>query len=266
MAELIFNAATVDPAATPTVLPPGKYIAHITKSEIKPTSAGTGTMLALTFVVLDGAHKGRNLWANLNIRNPNATAQEIAEKQLSAICHATGVIQLQQTEQLHERPLVITVAVRKATEQYPESNDIKGYEGLSGATPGASVVAPPVASPAVPVYQPAAPVYQPAAPAAPAYQPAPAAPTYQPAAAPPGWNPPPQAQAAPQAPVQAQQFQLPPAGGPAGGFTPPPPPFNPAQAQQAPPPAPQAAPPQAPQPEAPPQGEGAAVPPWRPAG
>ena len=56
-----FDANQVDPASNFDPLPAGKYLAAIIESEMKPTKAGTGNYLALTFQVLDGPHKGRML-------------------------------------------------------------------------------------------------------------------------------------------------------------------------------------------------------------
>ena len=37
---------------------------------MKATKAGTGQYLQLGFQILDGPHKGRKLWARLNLDNP----------------------------------------------------------------------------------------------------------------------------------------------------------------------------------------------------
>ena len=86
-----FDATQVEPAAKFDPIPAGKYLAVITESEQKPTKAGTGHYLQLTFQIQEGVHKGRILWARLNLDNPNATAVQIARAELSAICRAVGV-------------------------------------------------------------------------------------------------------------------------------------------------------------------------------
>ena len=64
-----FDAATVDPATDFEPLPAGKYLAVITDSEMKPTKAGTGHYLQMTFQVIDGPFKNRLLWSRLNPAN-----------------------------------------------------------------------------------------------------------------------------------------------------------------------------------------------------
>jgi hypothetical protein len=83
MAALNFNAAEVEPQQSFDALPPGRYEAIISESEMKDTKAGTGQYLQLTFTVVGGQHEGRKLWSRLNLVNPNATAVSIAERELS---------------------------------------------------------------------------------------------------------------------------------------------------------------------------------------
>lgn len=135
MAFLSFNATQVQPQASFDPIPAGKYICQITESEIKSTKAGTGQQLVLTWEVLDGEYKGRKVWDRLNISNPNKQAEQISQAALSAICHAAGVLQLQDSAQLHNKPMRLRVTIEKS-EGYEASNKVKGYEAVTGvATP-----------------------------------------------------------------------------------------------------------------------------------
>jgi hypothetical protein len=134
-----FDANQVDPVSNFEPLPAGKYLAVITESEMKPTKAGTGNYLQFTFEVLDGPHKGRLLWARLNLDNPNATAVEIARAELSAICRAVGVMAPKDSAELHNLPLVITVRCKKRTDTGEIANEISGY--AKKETPPTSPVA-----------------------------------------------------------------------------------------------------------------------------
>lgn len=122
-----FDANEVEPVSSFEPLPAGKYAAAISDSEMKPTKAGTGNYLQLTFEVLDGPHKGRLLWARLNLDNPNATAVQIARAELSAICRAVGVMAPKDSVELHNLPLVITVCSKKRTDTGEITNEISGY-------------------------------------------------------------------------------------------------------------------------------------------
>lgn len=179
MTQINFDANQVAPNTGPSVVPKGDYKAMITSSEIKPTKNGQGKYIEFNFQIIEGEATNRNLKARLNIENANQQAVDIARGDLSAICHATGVIQLQDTTQLHNIPLMISVIVRPAHGQYGESNEIKGFSEVEngGVMAPAATPAPPAAA-ATPAAQPPA---QNAAPmqAAPA-QPAQAAPAATP--------------------------------------------------------------------------------------
>ncbi|MBN2583677.1 MAG: DUF669 domain-containing protein [Planctomycetes bacterium] len=128
-----FDASQVEPTASFDPIPAGKYLAAITETEMKPTKNGSGSYLQMTFTVLDGEYKNRVLWARLNLNNPNATAVKIARSELSAICHAVGVMQPRDSVELHNIPLLITVKVKKREDTGELTNEIKGYEPKAAA-------------------------------------------------------------------------------------------------------------------------------------
>jgi hypothetical protein len=131
MAALNFNAAEVEPQQSFDALPPGRYEAIISESEMKDTKAGTGQYLQLTFTVVGGQHEGRKLWSRLNLVNPNATAVSIAERELSAICHCVGILVPQDSEELHDALLVIDVIQELNPMSGQQTNRIKGYSQVS---------------------------------------------------------------------------------------------------------------------------------------
>ena len=128
-----FDASQVEPTASYDPIPAGKYLAAITESEMKPTKNGSGSYLQMTFTVLEGEYKNRVLWARLNLNNPNATAVKIARSELSALCHAVGVLTPRDSLELHNIPLVITVKVKKREDTGEHTNEIKAYEPKSVA-------------------------------------------------------------------------------------------------------------------------------------
>jgi hypothetical protein len=146
----VFDANTVQPQEAFTILPPGKYRAEITDSDMKATKDGNGQYLWLELTVLDGEHKGRKVFDRLNLVNPNQQAADIAQRQLSAICHAVGKLTVSDSEELHHRPMTITVRVRPGREvnghTYDASNEIRGYEPAQGSQPFARQAAPAAAS------------------------------------------------------------------------------------------------------------------------
>jgi Protein of unknown function (DUF669) len=201
MAQLNFDATNVQPSTgTGDPIPAGWYNAAIDESEMKPTKTGDGQYLTMRFNILDGQFANRKVYTLLNVKNNNAQAVEIAYKDLSAICHAVGVMQVQDSQQLHGKPLKIRVSVSPATAEYEARNNIKAFKNINEQVGN---TAPAATGGGAPWLAAPAPVQQPAwAPAA-APQAAPA--TYAPPAQ---FATPQQAPAAPAAPVQ-QAWQPP---------------------------------------------------------
>jgi len=182
MSKLSFDASKVEPQRPTDPIPAGWYPVHMTKSELKPTADGKGQRLAIELTVISGDFKGRKVFDGLNIKNPNAQAQEIGHQQLSAICHAVGVIKLTDSAQLHNKAFSAKVAleperwVDKANndvepntpgaKHYDAKNQCKGFkpleDGEGDATPAAS------GKPAPGWVKPAAPAETPAEPTPPA--------------------------------------------------------------------------------------------------
>lgn len=211
MAQINFDARTVAPdEGRGDPIPQNWYIMAMTSSEIKPTK-NDGHALATVFTVMEGQYKGRQVYYNMNIRNANAQTVEIAYKQLSAICHATGRLTVGDTVELHNIPLKARVKIRTgdlkdpqnpAMGKYDDQNEITSFKNVNDQTVGnvtaSAPAAPAFAMPPSGAPQAAgqpAPAWQPPAQpqAAPAYappaQPAQAAPAWQPPAAAQPWDP-----------------------------------------------------------------------------
>jgi len=122
-----FDASTVEPTTEFDPVPAGKYLAVITASEMKETKSGNGSYLELQFQIIEGEYANRNVWARLNLSNPNAQAVQIARAQLSAICRAVGVITPNDSVELHNLPLVIDVRCKKREDTGEIVNEIKGF-------------------------------------------------------------------------------------------------------------------------------------------
>ena len=133
--ELNFDANNVDPAESREPIPAGWYKVVISESEEKPTKAQTGSYLQLTMEVIDGDHAGRKVFDRLNLNNPNATAVEIAQRTLSSICRAVGVMTPRDSSDLHDKPLMAKVKVRPARDGYDANNEIGEYAEQDKAAP-----------------------------------------------------------------------------------------------------------------------------------
>lgn len=121
-----FDANTVEPNSFDCI-PAGEYEVAIVSSELNPTKDGSGKFLKLELQVLSGLYQNRKLFDRLNLENKNAQAVQIAKGTLSSICRAVGVLTPKDSSELHLKPMVASVKIRKSDE-YGDQNEIKGYK------------------------------------------------------------------------------------------------------------------------------------------
>jgi len=136
-----FNAENVEPNAPREPIPAGWYRAVISAAEEKPTKAQTGSYLQLTCEVIEGDHAGRKAIDRLNLNNPNDTAVEIAQRTLSSICRAVGVMTPRTSEDLLDKPMMIKVKVKPGDANYGPSNEIDDYAAPERKAAGATAPA-----------------------------------------------------------------------------------------------------------------------------
>jgi|TARA_R110002020_G_scaffold340097_2_gene555099 hypothetical protein len=121
-------------------LPSAWYEAQISASNIKPTKAGTGEYLELTFDIIGDQYTGRKVWTRLNLENPNETTVRIAKQDLAKICKAVKLSHVEDSMELHGKPMQIKVQYKEGEGDYGPSNDIKDYKSsaLGVGTQGSS--------------------------------------------------------------------------------------------------------------------------------
>lgn len=143
-----FDANTIRPSDPDgsTGFPVGLIKAYIKGNEIKPISGDKGSRIEFTFVGADGLGKGMEAKWNVNLfyhdRNntaeKNAQTQKIASEQISALCWATGVMNLGpegDLDLLNGKPLTV-VSESQNDPQYPNRTNIVGVGDLNGHKPG----------------------------------------------------------------------------------------------------------------------------------
>ena len=151
-----FNAAEIEPSQAMEIMPDHWATAIITESEMKPTAAGDGQRLNLTFSIVQGQQfANRKAWVGLNLVNPNEKSVEISRADLSAICRACNKLTISDSSELHNIPLDIKIGTQKA--QYrkdaqtglvakdPQGNDIVEYEAkneVKGYAPAGTKASP----------------------------------------------------------------------------------------------------------------------------
>lgn len=152
MASFSFNASAITPKTSYDPIPAGWYLAQVTDSIVNPSKSGKGMRMSLTFDILDGEFKGRKVFVGLNVQHENPKVENISREQLGYLMHAVGVIDLNDTAQLHMKPVMIKVKIREAKDGYDASNDVNGYKA---ATQGHAPVggAPTAANSAMPPWQ-----------------------------------------------------------------------------------------------------------------
>lgn len=122
-------------------LPAGWYTAMVDESTVKKTNSGTGYYLKLKLSILSPEEfKSRVVFSNINLRNPNQQAEEIGMRELSALGHATGVMNIGDSAQILNKIVQIKLSV-KNSEQYGVQNEVKGFKAPDGGVPVAMPVA-----------------------------------------------------------------------------------------------------------------------------
>jgi len=142
-----FNALEIQPQSTYEPIPADWYKCVIANAEEKPNSKKTGAYLELRIEVIDGQYQGRLVFDRLNLINPNSVAVDIARRSLASIAKAISV-DVKDSVELLDKPLMVKLAVRPAENGYDASNEVKGYdaagavksvgEGLGAVAPAAS--------------------------------------------------------------------------------------------------------------------------------
>jgi len=112
-------------------LPAGDYMAQIVESDVKDTKTGDGKRLNLQLEIMSGPYANRKVFDGLNISNPSAQAQGIALRQLAAITTALGLPSIDDSEELHFKPLMIRLKV-KNDPAYGPKNEVSRYMPVGG--------------------------------------------------------------------------------------------------------------------------------------
>jgi hypothetical protein len=117
-----FNAQQFDPTQggnfKPLML--GKYPVIIVASEVKANKDNTGGQVLFEVQATAGEHTGKTGQWTINLYHADETTRSIAEKTLSAICHATGQFMLTDTQALHNLPFALDVVEQNLTTKQQE--------------------------------------------------------------------------------------------------------------------------------------------------
>ncbi|MFW6028259.1 MAG: DUF669 domain-containing protein [bacterium] len=130
----VFNPTEVEPSqGVPEPFPEGWYPLIIYQSKAQNNSSNTGQVAYFYCKVTEGMYKGRKLLHTLNVTHKTSKqAQDIGQKELSALCHAIGYLsELEDTDELLDQPFVAFVGIEPSSgkdkngKPYPPKNVIK---------------------------------------------------------------------------------------------------------------------------------------------
>jgi len=147
------------------MLPVGNYLCSITSAVEKNNSAGTGSMLSLEYVILEGDYAGRTIYDNLNLNHPNQKTVNIARASLKKLLEAIGSPMAQNPAEILGADVGIKIVHRKDKQSGELRQNVGGYLSPSGEPAPAPAKAQQPARAAAPAQPAARTQAQPAAPA-----------------------------------------------------------------------------------------------------
>jgi hypothetical protein len=122
-----YNAELVEPQGAYQPIPEGQYSCLIIAAAEKPTKAGNGMQMVLELeVIAPGDHAKRRLYDRITLQHPNKQAEEIGARQLSAYCHAVGIMRPRGAHDFVGKTVKVKVAIRKRDDNGELTNEVKG--------------------------------------------------------------------------------------------------------------------------------------------
>ena len=128
MARIDFDSSQVPDRPSQSLLPAGDYQVILRNSELRDTRAMDGQYWEFTFQVIDGPRKGATVIDRLNWKNKNEVAVQIGHWKLGRICKSVGKEVIQDTRELENLPLLITVVQRKQRDGDRVNNETTDYK------------------------------------------------------------------------------------------------------------------------------------------
>lgn len=144
--------------STSELIPAGMYQAIITASGGDPNDertgedglvssrSGKGRYLPMTFEIINGEYKGRQIFKNFNLENSNEQAVKIAQSEIKELLQAVGwdfaskPCGPDDTSEIHMIPLTLQIITRVNKNTDDEQNEIKHFRPRQ--TPGTTTAAP----------------------------------------------------------------------------------------------------------------------------
>ena len=130
------------PAQT-NFLPPGKYLCMVEEAELKENKNGTGLYVKVVLTILEGLHKNRKFFCNINIKHSESQeCVDIGLRTLASLGKALGLKMVTNLDQVRNQVVIAHATVKK------EQNVVNVFSSPAAytATPEVSSAAPPAPS------------------------------------------------------------------------------------------------------------------------
>lgn len=118
------------------ILPPGEYEVVITSSEEAVAKSSGNTYIKLTFQIIDGDFKGRNVWHNLILTAGSMEGQRKIDGIITSLCNACGVDEFEDTNDLHDIPLIILLTQKPEADGFGAQNKITSFKSAKAVSKG----------------------------------------------------------------------------------------------------------------------------------
>lgn len=154
MTAPLFDATTVPPSTGDyEPVPNNRYLLQVVWGEMKPKPDEGKLGASVQFKVMEGEQEGRTFFVYYNLQHPNQDTQKRGQRDFSALCHASGVLQPRTIAEFENRPFYGDVVVTKPNGEYgpgnnirkyykPDGSDMKGVVGTIPPTPSVGAPAP----------------------------------------------------------------------------------------------------------------------------
>lgn len=104
-----------EPSSGYTPLPAGEYQMEIVESDYVPTAKGTGMILKCKAQIVGGEYEGRPFYINYDLEHRARTKQERGQRDFAGLRRATGVLNPEDSEELHFKTFGVKIGVREDT-------------------------------------------------------------------------------------------------------------------------------------------------------
>jgi hypothetical protein len=120
-----------DDTLTANYLPAGTYSVRIVGAEFKSKLKDTGKIsyLTLPLLVTDGTYKGKKLFANVTVENPNEVARNIGKQTRNTIGVIAGRTSFESVEDFNGIECLVDVAL-KDDPKYGKQNNVTKWKKI----------------------------------------------------------------------------------------------------------------------------------------